>query len=141
MSYTNEQKEEMFDKVCELIASGISLRKSLTEIKLNKRVLVEKSVERREQYARAREEREDVIFEEMLEISNTPCEGVEITEKPLGVEIKKGDMLGHRKLQIDTRKWMLSKMSPKKYGDKVDVTSKDEKIDYNFQIEIVKNPD
>jgi hypothetical protein len=30
-------------------------------------------------------------------------------------------MLGHRRLQIDARKWMLGKLNPKKYGDKLEV--------------------
>lgn len=29
-----------------------------------------------------------------------------------------GDMIEHRRLQIDARKWRLSKMAPKRYGDK-----------------------
>ena len=32
-------------------------------------------------------------------------------------------MLGHRRLKADTLKWAMSKMFPKKFGDKVDVTS------------------
>ena len=36
----------------------------------------------------------------------------------------------HRdKLRTDVRKWMLSKMVPKKYGDKLDLTSEGEKIE------------
>ena len=27
-------------------------------------------------------------------------------------------MIDHRRLQIDTRKWLIGKMAPKKYGDK-----------------------
>ena len=30
-------------------------------------------------------------------------------------------MIEHRRLQVDTRKWMLSKMLPKVYGDKQQV--------------------
>jgi len=29
------------------------------------------------------------------------------------------DVIAHKRVQIDTRKWMLSKMLPKIYGDKV----------------------
>jgi hypothetical protein len=29
------------------------------------------------------------------------------------------DVIAHKRVQIDTRKWMLSKMLPKVYGDKV----------------------
>ena len=44
------------------------------------------------------------------------------------MEITKADMIQHRRLQIDARKWVLAKMNPKKYGDKVDLTSDGEKL-------------
>ena len=33
-----------------------------------------------------------------------------------------------QRLKIDSKKWELSKLAPKKYGDKIDVTSKGESI-------------
>lgn len=32
--------------------------------------------------------------------------------------------IARARLRVDTRKWVLSKLLPKKYGDKLDVTSK-----------------
>ena len=47
-------------------------------------------------------------------------------------------MLGHRKLQIDTRKWMLSKMLPKIYGDKLELTGdKENPLQTVTRIELV----
>lgn len=77
-----------------------------------------------ERFARAREIGEDAIAAECLEIANTPLEGIETTEKASGVEVKRGDMLGHRKLQIDTRLKLLAKWNPSKWGDKVEQTHK-----------------
>ena len=79
--------------------------------------------------AQARENGEDVIAAECLLIADTPQEGVEVTTSEKGVFEKRGDMLGHRKLQIETRLKLLAKWNPKKWGEKVDVTSKDEKIE------------
>lgn len=71
-------------------------------------------------YARAREIGYDRMAEELIAIANTPQIGVIRTTKPDGaVEEKHADMIEHRRLQVDARKWMLSKMLPKKYGDKV----------------------
>jgi hypothetical protein len=39
-----------------------------------------------------------------------------------------GDMIRHRQLKVDALKWVVSKMLPKKYGDKIDITSGNEKI-------------
>lgn len=72
------------------------------------------------QYARAREVGYDKLAEELMEIADTPTLGVIRTVKPDGtVEEKQADMIEHRRLQVDARKWMLARMLPKKYGDKM----------------------
>lgn len=76
----------------------------------------------REQYMCAREALIDKLADELLEIADTPLEGEETEFSDQGTKVKRGDMLGHRKLQVDTRKWVLSKLAPKKYGDKVENT-------------------
>lgn len=70
--------------------------------------------------ARARESGEDYLAAECIEIANTPCIGeeLELDESGVVVKTKRGDMLGHRKLQIDTRLKLLAKWNPKKWGDK-----------------------
>lgn len=55
-----------------------------------------------DKYARASEQRADHYFDEMLDIA----------DNALPEDVQKA------KLQIDTRKWVLSRMNPKKYGDK-----------------------
>lgn len=70
-------------------------------------------------FARARDMGHDAISEETLEIADTPVEGVEKVIKGDKVaEERRGDMLGHRKLQIETRLKLLAKWNPKKYGDR-----------------------
>ena len=39
-----------------------------------------------------------------------------------------GEHIQRSRLRVDTRKWYLSKLNPKKYGDKVDVTTKGKEI-------------
>lgn len=77
--------------------------------------------------ARARISGFDAIAAECLEIADTPLEGVETTTKPNGdIEEKRGDMLGHRKLQIETRLKLLAKWDPKRYGEKLAVGGADD---------------
>lgn len=74
-------------------------------------------------YLRARECQADLIFEDCLEIADTQVIGEKVTTSPQGDTIVTADMIEHRKLRIDTRMRMAGKLAPKKYGDKIDVTS------------------
>ena len=70
--------------------------------------------------AQARARGHDAIAWDAMTIANTPEIGEEtITKADGGVEVRKGDMLGHRKLQIETRLKLLAKWDPKRYGDKM----------------------
>jgi hypothetical protein len=79
-------------------------------------------------FTRARDVGADAIAEEALKIADTPVEGVrrETGGKDGDKEVYE-DMLGHRKLQVETRLKLLAKWHPKKYGDKIDhsLTGKD----------------
>jgi hypothetical protein len=71
-------------------------------------------------FASARDEGYDALAAECLDIADTPIEGEEtVTKADGGIEVRKGDMLGHRKLQIETRLKLLAKWDPRRYGDKV----------------------
>lgn len=71
-----------------------------------------------ESFARAREEGYAVLAEELLDIAD---------EDP-GILAPSGatdsGAVQHMKLRIDTRKWILSKMLPKVYGDRLQLDAK-----------------
>lgn len=74
--------------------------------------------------AYARDVGYDAMAEDCLVIADTPMMGEEVSESEddegvKRVTIKKVDMLGHRKLQIETRLKLLAKFNPKRYGDKL----------------------
>lgn len=74
------------------------------------------------------------LFDETLEIADTPQIGTKTITKANGdVQTIVGDMVEHRRLQMDTRKWMLAKALPKIYGDKLEVASKHHLVDQNDQ--------
>jgi len=74
-----------------------------------------------EQYARAMQVRADTHFSEIVEISDNQQIGIIETSKEWGTEIKTADMVEHRKLRIDARKWVIARMNPRKYGDRVEL--------------------
>lgn len=83
---------------------------------------LEKSIGLRQRYARARERQADLLASEVIRIADTPRNGIKKKTNADGdVEITEGDMIEHRRLQVDARKWMAGKLAPKKYGDKVEV--------------------
>ena len=144
--YSEKQKTEILSEIFERISKGESLRAVLRDSKPIPQKTFFEWIDNNElfskQYARATEERAEKIFEEILEISDTPVEGVVIETDDYGkTKEKRGDMLGHRRLQVDSRKWMLSKMMPKKYGEKLDIdhTTKGNEIANQPPVFIFKN--
>lgn len=93
-----------------------------------------KDEELQKTYKYAREVRSDVLFEEIVEIADHTEEGVKTKITAAGIEETHGDMTEHRKLKIDARKWVVAKMQPKKYGEKIDVTSGDEPLKQNINV-------
>ena len=119
----HEFSQELANSICERLADGESLRSVCRDKKMPSRDAVYSRLIRNpdfaDQYARACEMRADYVFDEMFEIADTPQLGVKTVTKPDGsVETTEGDMIEHRRLRIDARKWALARMSPRKYGDR-----------------------
>ncbi|MDH0114064.1 terminase small subunit protein [Rhizobium pusense] len=127
MARPSSYSVEVADTICERLAEGKSLNSICASDDMPHKATVFRWLsshdEFRDQYARAREAQADVLFDEILDIANTPIEGTKTKLDKDGevVEISKGDMIEHRRLQIDARKWMAGKLRPKVYGDKLDV--------------------
>ena len=114
--------EELAGLICERIANGESLRAICDEDGMPAQSsvfqwLIEHA-DFAEKYAHARIAQADVLFDEMLHIADTPVVGVKTITKASVVETVEGDMIEHRRLQIDSRKWLVGKLAPKKYSDK-----------------------
>ncbi len=93
-----------------------------------------------ESYARAREAQADFLAEEMLEIADHNDADTVVVYgadgKPKEVEDK--EWTNRSRLRVDTRKWIASKLRPKKYGDKIDVTTDDQPIN-KVTVEVVSS--
>lgn len=69
--------------------------------------------------ARAREIGYEIIEQQIHDIADSPLIGEETEESEDGkMKIKRGDMLGHRKLQIETRLKLLAIWNPAKYSER-----------------------
>lgn len=123
MARPTTQTPELAGRIIELLADGKSLRQICAAEDMPNRSTVYGWIAANKQgfgahYAMAKDIGLDQLAEECLEIADTPLIGEEtITKADGSVEVRKGDMLGHRRLQIETRMKLLAKLAPKKYGD------------------------
>lgn len=101
-----ETKGESLMKACE--QSGYTHNAFLAAIKAQELI---------DDYARARETREEIWFEEIRKISEEKAG--EIVDEHGNIRLDSG-FQQRQKLRIDAIKWMLSRMNPKKYGDKIE---------------------
>ena len=119
----------MADKICERLADGESMRSICRDENMpdTKTVLrwLSQNENFRTQYAHARELQADALADQILDISNTPVMGEIETTKEWGTEIKRADMIEHRRLQIDARKWYAGKLRPKVYGNNIEPENND----------------
>ena len=71
-----------------------------------------------ERYARAKEAQLQVLADQLVDLADTDRICEKVTIKPDGSrEVVILDQVERTKVQIDTRKWLLAKLNPKKYGD------------------------
>lgn len=82
--------------------------------------------ERIELYKRATEIRADGIFDDMLEISDDGTKDYYYDVN--GNRQQSMVAVNRSRLQLDTRKWVLGRMNPKKYSEKLDITSGGDKL-------------
>jgi len=129
--------ENIFKIIIDRIEQGESLRSVLRSEDMPSQNTffkwLNKSEEKVKQYARAMELRAEVRFESI------EADYMEEPQRdPMTGKIDTG-WVQLQRLKIDSKKWELSKLHPKKYGDKLDVTSDGDKITSNdIKIEIVK---
>lgn len=130
MAYLEEDKDQIFKSIISYIENGASLRSVLRKDNMPSSstffIWIEEDIEKSKQYVRATEKRAESIFEDILSIVDENTNDVITLED--GREIVNNDVIQRARLRMDARKWMLGKMHPKKYGDKIDVTSDGQKI-------------
>ena len=113
------------DEICARLARGDSLRKicgsDRDDFIPGQTVVFEwlkDHADFAKQYARARELQADHYVEEIIEIADAP----NVTNNLETGEPELRDAQRDR-LRVDARKWVASKLAPKKYGDKLELNN------------------
>lgn len=125
--------QDLADRVCTRIAEGASMR---TACKLDEMPAIctvfkwiREKPEFAKQYARATEERTEAMAEDLLDIADDGSNDLMTIQKGNQTyEIENKEVTNRSRLRVDSRKWLMAKMKPKKYGDKLDLTSNGEKL-------------
>lgn len=130
MARPTDYSEELIAELCSRLAEGKSMRTvckadDMPAMSTAFRWLNEHP-EFQEHYARASSERAEAYVEEIFDIAD------DATNDYMEDDYQKGRTPGYTlngeniqrsKLRVDTRKWYASKVKPKKYGDKLDMTT------------------
>lgn len=119
--------KELAGKICARIAEGESVRTICKDEDMPNASTVHAWVLSdidgfSKHYATAKEIGAEVEFDEMRELADKSVDDIVGDDKSDNARVQA------RKLQIDTIKWSLVKKLPKKYGEKLDVTSDNKPI-------------
>lgn len=119
--------QEMADDICDRLADGKSLRSICLADDMPVQSTVFKWLSQQpafaEQYARARETQADTLFDEIQDIADDGSNDYITKKNADGSEYEavNSEHIQRSRLRVDARKWMASKLQPKKYGDKQEI--------------------
>lgn len=122
--------QEVADAICDAIADGKSLREICEQDGFPSKTTVMRwlgdpeRADFRDQYARAREAQADKLADEILAIADDGLNDTYVDEN--GNKRTDVDVIARSRLRVDARKWLASKMAPKKYGDKMAIGGADD---------------
>lgn len=123
--HSKEVIDNYFDLILERIENGEALRRILPSLNLANATFykwVDLDEEKQKRYARACELRADAIFEDILEIADDSSGDIKYNSD--GDEILNSEFVQRSRLRVDARKWVVSKMNPKKYADRLELDNK-----------------
>ena len=131
--YSTDQKEAILHSIFVKISNGSSARQAIIESEINNSTFFEwlqkdTSKQYAESYTRACEIRAEKLTDEILQIADEANADIVGVDEKTGKPIVNGEAINRSRLKVDARKWLAGKIAPKKYGDKIDVTSKGESI-------------
>lgn len=127
---------ELASELCARLAEGKSLRTVCLPENMPSKTTVFNWMRTQpdflDQYTRAKQEATDALADEVQDIADDGRnDWMEIHKNGQDIVLLDREHVERSKLRIETRKWLMAKMKPKKYGDKLDLTSDGEKLPPN----------
>lgn len=129
MARPTSYSPELIAEICERLALGESLRAICCEDNMPSQSMVYRWLDQyeafREQYAHARAKQAEYYADEIVEIADDTTHDTTVTDNG---EQPNSEWIARSRLRVDARKWLMSKLAPKKYGEKIDVTTGGESL-------------
>ena len=119
---------ELAARICGLIATGSTLRAAAKASGISWRTVARWNVERpefRAAYEQARETRTLLWAEECIDIVDD-AQGDYVTNPKTGKQEFNRENVHRAKLRVDERHWQMSRLDPRLWGDRQEVTVKDD---------------
>lgn len=116
-----DYNQKVADAICERLCVGESLRSICKDATMPHIATVfrwlAKDVLFSEQYTRAREEQAEALADEIVQIADDGLNDTYVDEN--GNKRTDQDVIARSRLRVEARKWVASKLKPKKYGEKM----------------------
>ena len=122
--------DKIATEICERLALGESLRQICSDDEMPSKSTVmrwlfeEDKKAFQDQYAKAREALMEHWAEEIIDIADDATNDyMDRKQKDGSIEqVLNSEWITRSRLRVDTRKWLMSKLAPKKYGEKLETT-------------------
>lgn len=117
--------DKLSDSICAKLSEGQSLRTVCKSDDMPCKATIFSWLRTNEafldQYTRAKQESADALTDEMLDIADDSTNDYMMKKGEDGAEYEalNPEHIQRSRLRIETRKWLSSKLKPKKYGDKI----------------------
>ena len=134
MARPTKKTPEILERICEEIATSENgLHKICEPSDMPKARIVFNWLTEDEEflhkYTRAKDLQAEYMAQKILEISDDSSDDVmQVKKGKEFIDVENREFVSRSKLRVDARIWLMSKLAPKKYGNKVDVTTDGEKV-------------
>jgi hypothetical protein len=124
MGRPSDYTPELADAICARLAEGESVRSIGADEQMPDASTIFRWIRKHpefcEQYARAKEESADAMGEDILDIADDARnDWMERRGEDDAGWVVNGEHIQRSRLRVEARKWLASKLKPKKYGDKM----------------------
>lgn len=129
--------QDLADTICTYIATTSKSLRKICEIVGIDPITITRWLREKDdfciQYTHAKEEQADLMCDEIMEIADDSSNDIDRIDD-FGNPIENREFISRSRLRVESRKWLASKLKPKKYGDK-------QSIDHTITVEQPLFPD